>query len=83
MNQLILLSIIILSNVLTLHILIFFQVVVELQGDLVGANGPQDFSVKKLLVPSLKVWKYDENPEPPPAYTVCPLIIMTIISEIL
>ena len=47
------------------------QVVVELQGDLVGANGPQDFSVKKLLVPSLKVWKFEENPEPPAAYTVC------------
>ena len=48
------------------------QVVVELQGDLVGANGPRDFSVKKLLIPSLKVWKFDENPEPPAAYTVGP-----------
>lgn len=44
---------------------------VELQGDLVGANGPLDFSVKKLLIPSLKVWKLEENPVPPIAYTVC------------
>lgn len=57
-------------NLLWLLFTFVIQVVVELQGDLVGANGPQDFSVKKLLIPSLKVWKLDENPEPPAAYTV-------------
>ena len=36
-----------------------------------GANGPLDFSAKKLLIPTLKVWKLDKNPTPPPAYTVC------------
>ena len=47
------------------------QVVVQLQGDLVGGSGPLDFSAKKLLIPSLKVWPKDKQGQIPAAYTVC------------
>ena len=44
--------------------------VVELQGDLVGASGPLDFSAKKLLIPSLKVWPRNKQAQIPAAYKV-------------
>ena len=45
----------------------FVQVVAQLQGDLLGVNGPIDLSYKYLLVPTLTHWRSNTKP---PQYTV-------------
>lgn len=42
--------------------------IAELQGDLLGASGPHDFSAKQLLIPSLKV--FTKSDPKPAAYIV-------------
>ncbi len=59
------------SNLIETHSVcnILYQVVAEIEGDLLGAKGLRDFSYKNLLVPSLVHWK--NKTVLPPQYEVC------------
>ena len=50
-----------------IYVKISFQVVAEIQGDLMGSQGVGDFSYKYLLIPSILRWS---NETLPVQYTV-------------
>ena len=52
------------------------QVIANIEGDLLDSNMVADFSAKKLLIPSLKMWHHKSYP---PEYVVSKTVLHNLI----